>query len=200
MRIRALFLAMALMVALAAPGEMAGEKGDSPSPLTKTRTTQPKNTYVVKSGDTLWDIARNQGISVAALMAANPMQDPSSLAVGQELRLPVGNETAVDISLRYEVQAGDTLWDIARGFGVSPTNVIAANRLTDPGKLTVGQKLVIPGVAPGVQMKRPKAPAHCTRPDAGGALACCLRRGNHNPDGLCPRPYRNGSGGCPGRC
>ena len=45
-------------------------------------------TYVVKAGDSPYSIARNRGVKLEALMAANPGLDPRRLRVGQTLRLP----------------------------------------------------------------------------------------------------------------
>ncbi|OCL25434.1 hypothetical protein U472_13885 [Orenia metallireducens] len=44
--------------------------------------------YVVKSGDSLWLIARKFNTTVEALVALNNISDPSSLQVGQELLIP----------------------------------------------------------------------------------------------------------------
>jgi murein DD-endopeptidase MepM/ murein hydrolase activator NlpD len=46
----------------------------------------------------------------------------------------------------YVVQTGDTLWDIAVRFGVTLDALQAANNITDPGQLGVGDALVIPGL------------------------------------------------------
>lgn len=43
----------------------------------------------------------------------------------------------------YVVQKGDTIWDIARMFGVSPERIIADNGLVNPNVLVVGQALII---------------------------------------------------------
>ncbi|HPJ73023.1 MAG TPA: LysM domain-containing protein [bacterium] len=40
---------------------------------------------------------------------------------------------------------GDTLWGISRRFGVSLAELQAANGITDPGRISVGQELTIPG-------------------------------------------------------
>jgi LysM repeat protein len=45
-------------------------------------------TYVIQSGDTLWDIAQRFGTSVEALVEANGLEDPADLTVGQEIRIP----------------------------------------------------------------------------------------------------------------
>jgi murein DD-endopeptidase MepM/ murein hydrolase activator NlpD len=47
----------------------------------------------------------------------------------------------------YVVQEGDTLWDIAQRFGVSWEDLARENDISDPGQLTAGDELVIPGIA-----------------------------------------------------
>jgi LysM repeat protein len=44
----------------------------------------------------------------------------------------------------HQVQAGETLSDIARAYGVSSQDIINANQMRDPNVLRVGQKLFIP--------------------------------------------------------
>lgn len=53
-------------------------------------------------------------------------------------------ETVLPTPIKYQVNKGDTLYQIARGFGVSVPSLIAANGMSDPGRLTVGQQLEIP--------------------------------------------------------
>lgn len=59
----------------------------------------------------------------------------------------------------YVVQAGDSLWDIALRFGVTMEELVAANSLVDPGQLTEGAQLTIPGLegVQGVLVTRPVA-------------------------------------------
>jgi LysM repeat protein len=45
--------------------------------------------YVVRNGDTLSSIAQRAGVSLSALVRANPsLSDPNKLRIGQQLRLP----------------------------------------------------------------------------------------------------------------
>lgn len=46
---------------------------------------------------------------------------------------------------KYVVKEGDTLADIANSFGVTVADLIAANNLTNPDVIIVGQELIIPG-------------------------------------------------------
>lgn len=46
----------------------------------------------------------------------------------------------------YIVQEGDTLWDIAQRFGVSVEDLARENAISDPGQLSAGDELLIPGL------------------------------------------------------
>ncbi|MHB8879335.1 MAG: peptidoglycan DD-metalloendopeptidase family protein [Myxococcaceae bacterium] len=50
------------------------------------------------------------------------------------------------VSARHRVEAGQTLYGIARTYGLSPDDLALANGITDPRTLAVGQELLIPGV------------------------------------------------------
>lgn len=94
------------------------------------------NYYVVKKGDSLWSIARANGLTVNELKALNNLSS-NVLNVGQ--RLIVGKESSND----YVVSAGDTLWAIARKFNVSVDDIKALNNLSS-NNLSIGMTLKIP--------------------------------------------------------
>jgi spore coat assembly protein SafA len=99
----------------------------------------PGMTYVVQAGDTLSDIAQRFGVSLDALIAANPqISDPDRIFPGEVITIPRTRRT-------YVVQAGDTLSDIAQRFGVSLQALIAANpQISDPDRIFPGQVINIP--------------------------------------------------------
>ena len=92
--------------------------------------------YVVKSGDTLWSIARKYNLSVNELKSLNNLSS-NVLSIGQ--RLIVGKESSND----YVVSAGDTLWAIARKFNVSVDEIKSLNNLSS-NNLSIGMTLKIP--------------------------------------------------------
>ena len=92
----------------------------------------PRNTYEVKLGDTLWKIARTYRTTVNELKLINGLQQPESLLVGQKLRVPI----------MYEVIAGDSLWKLSQSFNSSVPSIKTANALTS-NTISVGQKLKI---------------------------------------------------------
>lgn len=70
---------------------------DTPAP-TATQTpgptaTPPPVVHVVQSGETLSGIAREYGVSLETLIAANNIADPSQVEVGQELAIPASEAT-----------------------------------------------------------------------------------------------------------
>jgi len=55
-----------------------------------------------------------------------------------------GTRPRAEVGYEHEVQAGETLSEIARAYGVTSQDIINANPLRDPNVLRVGQKLFIP--------------------------------------------------------
>lgn len=111
---------------------------------------------VVSRGDTLWDLARRHGVTVADLAAWNRIENPSLIRIGQRLVLqppasPVAAAPlppAAPVPLIHVVRAGDTLWDIAIRYGTTVGDIAATNQLANPSLIRVGQALAIPQAAP----------------------------------------------------
>jgi membrane-bound lytic murein transglycosylase D len=93
--------------------------------------------HVVTRGQTLGQIARRYGTSVAALRAANGNVNPRRIQIGQKLVVPrSGSPTRLASSSRQSttrtapgpatvtVRRGDTLWSLARRHGVSTTDLM----------------------------------------------------------------------------
>jgi len=94
--------------------------------------------YQVKSGDTLYSLAKKFNITIDELKNLNDLVD-DNLVVGQLLSVPSGLSTANT----YIVNVGDTLYSIAKNFNVSIDKIKEINNLTS-NLLSVGQKLFIP--------------------------------------------------------
>ena len=106
--------------------------------ISNSNTSLPSNTYIVKSGDSLYSIAKKYGITVDALKNANG-KTSNLLSIGEILGIPPTTAT----TRTYTVKAGDSLWKIATTYGVSVNALKQANGLSSD-LLSIGQVLVIP--------------------------------------------------------
>lgn len=103
--------------------------------------------YTVRPGDSMWLIAQRFGVSLNALIAANPqISDPSRIFPGQVICVPTGTPTTCPPgTFRYTVQPGDSMFSIAQRFGVSLNALIAANpQIPNPARITPGQIVCVP--------------------------------------------------------
>jgi LysM repeat protein len=108
--------------------------------------------HTVRSGDSLYSIARKYGSSVSAIRQANALRG-SLIRPGQNLIVPRFGTEMTGVSRQpvrsadggvYIVQRKDTLWDIASGFSVSVDSLCAANGLSRRDVIRPGQRLNIP--------------------------------------------------------
>ena len=97
-------------------------------------------TYTVRDGDTLSQVAARLGVPVRQLAAANGIDDPNLLLSGAVLTVPSGLAAVTE----YVVRDGDTLWGISDGTGVPVGQLAAANGLDDPDWVPAGRVLTVP--------------------------------------------------------
>jgi LysM repeat protein len=108
-------------------------------------------TYTVQKGDSLAAIAARFDTTVEALAAANGITDPGLIYIGATLHLSGAAFVAepAPSSANYTVKVGDRLISIASTYGIAVSTIAAANNLSNPNVIRIGQVLVIPGAASG---------------------------------------------------
>lgn len=137
-----------LFAASATPG------ATTPTPVPPTPTPV---VYTVQRGDTPQRIADKFGISVDALLAANPGINPRALQIGQTLTipprqgangepLPTPTPTPIIVFAQHTVQQGETLASIAEAYGITLGELVKYNegRLTPEGGVEPGMVLQVP--------------------------------------------------------
>lgn len=119
-----------------------------------------KVTYIVKEGDSFWDIARKYDVSVREIAAWNGMAPRDYIHPGQKLviwwtdkRTTLANiskatsaglsQDAITRRIRYTVRKGDSLSRISQKFNVSIRNLRQWNSLPRGKYLQPGQKLTL---------------------------------------------------------
>ena len=147
--------------------QQPGQPGDTPSAPQPTQPAQPAtatpippsgapcpNPYTVQQGDWIYKIARNCGVSVSALIAANPGINPNVISPGDQLNMPpqggaTPRSSAVDAtgsgcSGRHVVVTGETLYRLSYTCGLTVEQLAAVNGITFPYTIYIGQILTIP--------------------------------------------------------
>ena len=138
--------ASAATVATARP-EVAAQVAERPP--TAAAAAPQSRVHTVKSGDTLWGVARQHGVTVPALAAANDLTTNSRLTVGTRLQIPGGGTAAGTAAanettrMTYKVQRGDTLSQIAERFNVSVRQLMTWNQIRSSTSLRAGQQIVV---------------------------------------------------------
>ena len=95
------------------------------------------DTYTVKKGDTLSQIARAHKTTVADLVRLNSIKDPNMIRAGQTLRLPGKSPDT------YTVKKGDTLSRIAAAYKTTVADLARLNSIKDPNMIHAGQILIL---------------------------------------------------------
>jgi membrane-bound lytic murein transglycosylase D len=147
------------------PANTGGRTGSNSGASSRART------HTVASGETFYGIARRYGVTAAQLRAINPDVDQEQLEIGDVLRLPAsardsragssssstqaprtgsqsggqrtGNQAGSTQRRTHTVAAGETLFGIARRYGVTVAAIREANEM-ETDQVRTGQRLVIP--------------------------------------------------------
>lgn len=122
----------------------------------KTASNKPGSAqiYVVKQGDTFWNIAQKFSVSVNDIAGWNKITSKSALVLGQKLTIKAATQQAVAVasqavasagvrSISYTVKQGDSLAQISRKFNVSIADLRKWNPPTISNSLTPGKKLKV---------------------------------------------------------
>ena len=125
-----------------------------PGQMLKIYTPEPirggnfESSYQVRPGETLSTIARQLGVSLRALIAANELADPDRIYPGEVIKIPprTGNQQAASspsehLTDTYVVKPGDSLFYIARQFNTSVPALVRLNGMKDPDLIYPGQVL-----------------------------------------------------------
>lgn len=100
------------------------------------------NTYTVKKGDSLYQIAKKYNTTVDKLKKTNNLTS-NTLNIGQVLTIPEATEEPGVGYTYYTVQKGDSLYQIAKRYNTTIEKLKNINNLTST-LLSIGQQLKVP--------------------------------------------------------
>lgn len=93
--------------------------------------------YIVKQGDSIYNIANTFGSSVEDIVRVNELETPEALVVGQALVIPI-------VGQFYFVRPGDSLYSISQTFNLTVTELAEINEINPNQPLPVNFRLYIP--------------------------------------------------------
>ena len=105
--------------------------------------------HTLAAGETLSSVTQLYGITITALVGANPdLSSLDRLPVGVELLIPPGE------GLLVTLEHGMELTDLLAAYGADPVAVARANQIRSPFDLRPGMLLFLPGVEPAAALER----------------------------------------------
>lgn len=104
--------------------------------------------HTVEKGNTLYSIAKQYDTPLEVIMQENPHLQQGSLSKGDKIKIPLKQHTDVSAHkngnfIYHAVKPGETLYAIAREYGIS-VNDLKANNPEAGDELSLGQELKIP--------------------------------------------------------
>jgi len=97
--------------------------------------------YKVKRGDNLTKISKKFGISTTSISKYNKLRNFNKLYVGKKLKIPTYQKK--NITKRYKVKYGDTLYSIARKHKISVSSLKRTNNIRNVNSICKGKILKI---------------------------------------------------------
>lgn len=97
--------------------------------------------HTIQSGETLYRLSKLYGITTQEICDANPGLSTSNFRVGETIRIPrivenIENNTSLpkeeeqvtpEGTIKYKVKKGETIYSIAKTYGVETSDIISAN-------------------------------------------------------------------------
>jgi LysM repeat protein len=118
----------------------AAADGPAAGAIVATVTAAPK-THIVQSGETLSKIGNRYGCAVHQLQEANKIEDPRRVRAGQRLVVPACRAA---LTQSHSIRSGETISEIAGRYGCDAAQLQKVNKIEDPRKVRVGQRLRLP--------------------------------------------------------
>ncbi|MDR2490310.1 MAG: LysM peptidoglycan-binding domain-containing protein [Spirochaetaceae bacterium] len=137
--------------------------------------------HTVQSGETAYTLARRYGVRPEEILFINGIEDARKIKVGQKLRIPESNTMAAPASagsgepapliVDYTAVNGDTLYGIARKYGITYQTLVDANNFSKDKKLKIGESIKVPVPASVQPAAVPDAPMSAALAAATGENA-----------------------------
>ncbi|MDA7501944.1 LysM peptidoglycan-binding domain-containing protein [Chitinophagales bacterium] len=124
--------------------------------------------HVIEEKESLYSISRKYGVTVEELLATNPVLDRNTIRVTDTLIIPLllkqkmadeaiadaDNNPTIQANFTHIVSKGETLWSLAKSYGVDLNQLIASNEGIVGDAMSIGDTLAILPITEIEQIKR----------------------------------------------
>lgn len=104
--------------------------------------------YTVERGNTLFQISRAYNVTVESLVELNNISNPNLIYPGEKIKIKGSDSDFLNPMTNtndeyYIVKSGDTLYSIARMYGITVTQILQNNSISNPNLIFPGQRIRI---------------------------------------------------------
>ncbi len=123
------------------PGAEVPQEIPAPPPTDKRNT----GTHTVRSGDSLWNIAKRYNTTTHGIKEMNRLSSDNSIVIGQVLKIPgkAGTAPKAKPAKMYQVKQGDTAFSIATKHKMSLAQLLSINKMNGNSRIFPGQELFV---------------------------------------------------------
>ncbi len=111
--------------------------------------------HVIRKGDTLYALSRKYNVTVDSILKKNHLSNASKIKIGQKILIPRKDAPKKYKTKTYKIKKGDSLFALAKKFGVNFSTLMKLNGLNDKSVIKIGQVIKIPQITVGKKKSSP---------------------------------------------
>jgi murein DD-endopeptidase MepM/ murein hydrolase activator NlpD len=103
--------------------------------------------HIIQKGETIYSIAHSYGVKPDEVLNLNNINDARTVQAGQKIRIPMSGGGNVPGYDEYRVEKDDTLYSLARRYGISLADLLDMNGFIPGYTLKAGEKIRVPALS-----------------------------------------------------
>lgn len=111
--------------------------------------------HIIKKGETIYSIAQTYGVKPDEVLNLNKINDARTVQAGQKIRIPAADSGVVSGFDEYQVEKNDTLYSLARRYGITLAELQDMNGFVPGYTLKAGEKIRVPALSVKVTETKP---------------------------------------------
>jgi murein DD-endopeptidase MepM/ murein hydrolase activator NlpD len=110
--------------------------------------------HIIQKGETIYSIAHSYGVKPDEVLSFNNINDARTVQAGQKIRIPMAGGIIPGYG-EYRVEKDDTLYSLARRYGITLAELQDMNGFVPGYTLKAGEKIRVPSVTEKIAEAKP---------------------------------------------